>query len=188
MQLTQLFHFALSVVKTKGIDESHGLSHAMNKLYLSHHIIESELPNKQYLQKQRNIIYSASFLHDLSTSYESDGLLDIYRFLKKDTVLSASEINTVTDIIEALHSKGTPDLGAYQFAYQIVYEADRLAALNFDRSLIYNIHNVDYHFPTAFQSTDVTDSVFVTEYGKALSQKLRAENIARRNTWIEIIK
>ena len=61
----KLIRFAVSSLKLFHIDESHGLSHALNVLHHSHNILQSELPKNPFLEHQRNIIYTSALLHDI---------------------------------------------------------------------------------------------------------------------------
>ena len=205
MLIPKLIHYAFSVIKQQGFDESHGLSHAMNVLHHSHNILQSELPRNLYLERHRNIVYSAAILHDLCDKKymnEKGGIQSINNFLKADATLTSMEIEVVTDIIETMsYSKvklqGYPDFGAYQLAYHIVREADLLAAYDFDRSLIYNMQKLDDEFlRTLANSQDLfrtrvlrhnDHDLFITEYAKELSRTLEQSSRERMDTWGQIL-
>jgi len=201
MLIPKLVHFVLLTVKNHQIDESHSLSHGLNVLHFAHNILESELPSHLYLERQRNIIYTSALIHDMCDKKymnEDGGMVNIETFLTKDTTLTKNEIQVSIDIIQHMsYSKvkqyGYPNLGAYQLAYHIVREADLLAAYDFDRSIIYNINNVNPDFNQSYQNAlDLfdnrvfrhhSDQLFVTDYSKKLSRKLEEKSKERIEIW-----
>jgi hypothetical protein len=92
--------------------------------------------------------------------------------------------------------QGFPDLGIYQLAYHIVREADLLAAYDFDRSIIYNLNNVNPNLNETFQNSlnlfenrvfkHNEDNLFITEYSKEKSLKLENEAKLQILRWCEI--
>lgn len=202
--LPKLVQFAAITVKKYNIDESHGLGHALVVLHNSHEILESLLPSKHYLESQRNIIYTSALVHDLcDDKYMNieDGLQNIHQVLKTQNLLQPYEINIVEKIISTMsYSKvkkqGFPDLGIYQLAYHIVREADLLAAYDFDRSIIYNLNNVNPNLNETFQNSlnlfenrvfkHNEDNLFITEYSKEKSLKLENEAKLQILRWCEI--
>lgn len=202
--LPKLVQFAAITVKKYNIDESHGLGHALVVLHNSHEILESLLPSKQYLESQRNIIYTSALVHDLcDDKYMNieDGLQNIHQVLKTQNLLQPYEINIVEKIISTMsYSKvkkqGFPDLGIYQLAYHIVREADLLAAYDFDRSIIYNLNNVNPNLNETFQNSlnlfenrvfkHNEDNLFITDYSKEKSLKLENEAKLQILRWYEI--
>jgi HD superfamily phosphodiesterase len=205
MLIPKLVQFMLLTVKQCKIDESHSLSHGMNVLHFAHRILESELPSHLYLERQRNIIYTSALVHDMcDTKYvnEDCGIMNLDTFLTKETTLTKNEIQVATDIIQSMsYSKvkknGYPDLGAYQLAYHIVREADLLAAYDFDRSLIYNMNNVNPEFDVSYQNAlelfknrvfrHNDDHLFITEYSKQLSKQLEEKSKVRIQIWNECL-
>jgi len=202
MLIPKLIHYALCTIKRNVVfDESHALGHGLKVLHFAHNILESELPNHQYLDRHRNIIYTASLLHDLCDNKYVDELNEIKNidtFLRQDTTLTPHEIDVSTDIIQSMsYSKikkvGYPDLGAYQHAFHIVREADLLAAYDFDRSILYNLHNVDANFTKTFNNALElfdkriflyrVDRLFVTEYSKQVSVILEEEARDQIHSW-----
>lgn len=202
--LPKLVQFAAVTVKKYNIDESHGLGHSLVVLHNSHEILESLLPNQHYLESQRNIIYTSALVHDLcDDKYMNieDGLQNIHQVLKTQNLLQPYEINIVEKIISTMsYSKvkkqGFPDLGIYQLAYHIVREADLLAAYDFDRSIIYNLNNVNPNLNETFQNSlnlfenrvfkHNEDNLFITDYSKEKSLKLENEAKLQILRWYEI--
>ena len=203
--LPRLIQFALITVKKMGIDESHGLSHALNVLHHSHAILESELPTHPYLEEQRDVIYTSAIVHDLCDKKYMDeyyGIQHIHRYLVTKTPLLAEETAIVEKIIATMsYSKvkvnGFPSMGNYMMAYHIVREADLLSAYDFDRSIIYNMYQKDSNFTNSIQNAmnlfeqrvlqHNRDSLFITEYSKCLSTQLEQEAKTRIENWKSIL-
>lgn len=188
------------------MDESHGLSHALNVLHHSHNILESEIPVKPYLEKQRDIIYTSAVVHDLCDKKymdEKNGVDIIHSFLLSKTTLSLENIDIVEKIISTMsYSKvkvdGFPHMGKYEMAYHIVREADLLSAYDINRSIIYNMNNVDSNFEQSLQNAlnlfdsrvlqHNNDNLFVTDYAKQLSRKLEIEARKDIDYWKLLIR
>ena len=201
----KLIRFAVSSLKLFHIDESHGLSHALNVLHHSHNILQSELPKNPFLEHQRNIIYTSALLHDICDKKyikQEDGLEYIKDFLYTNTSLTYDEIETSSTIMETMSysivkEHGYPDLGDYQLSYHIVREADLLDAYNFDRSIIYNMNNVDSKFSNSiYNAMNLFETrvfmhnqhnLFVTDYSKKLSKDLEQEAHTRIQSWKRIL-
>jgi hypothetical protein len=106
---------------------------------------------------------------------------------------------------------GYPDLGDYQLSYHIVRESDLLAAYDFDRCMLYNIHMQtkptinnptpiiqDVKIIEAFNNASELfqkrvlkhdhDNLFVTNYSKQHYLPLQIDAIKRINTWKNILK
>jgi HD superfamily phosphodiesterase len=199
--LPKLINFALLTVNRFHIDESHGVSHALDVLHHSHNILESELPNHPYLETQRNIVYTSALMHDLCDKKymnETTGVQNIDTFLQTNTTLTTDEIQVVDKIISTMSyskvkTKGYPDLGKYQMAYHIVREADLLSAYDVDRSIIYNMNNVVVDFSSSLENAlslfevrmfkHNEDNLFVTEYSKKLSLQLEKKALDRIRIW-----
>ena len=62
--LTKLFNFVLVCVSKYNIDESHGLSHAMNILTCANKIYTQEVEKQPYLKDHEKIIYVSSDSED----------------------------------------------------------------------------------------------------------------------------
>lgn len=203
--LPKLINFALITVKHLHIDESHGLSHALDVLHHSHHILESELPKHPYLEDQRDIIYSSALLHDLCDKKymdEFEGIQKINQFLITRTSLLPEEVTIVEKIISTMSyskvkTQGYPCLGKYELAYHIVREADLLSAYDIDRSIIYNMNNVNGDFTKSLQNAlDLFDTrvlrhnddrLFITDYSKTLSIQLEHNAREKISTWKQML-
>jgi hypothetical protein len=157
--------------------------------------------NNKFLEEQQQIIYASAIGHDMcDKKYMNEyiGLANIESYLAKNTTLTKNEIQVSSDIIHLMsYSKvkqnGFPDFGAYQLAYHIVREADLLAAYDFDRSVIYNMNNVNADFNISYQNAlDLfenrvfrhhDDHLFVTDYSIKLSRQLEVKSKERIQLW-----
>jgi HD superfamily phosphodiesterase len=215
--LTKLFQFVLLTSKEYNIDESHGLSHSMNVLHFAHNIYEAEKINYPILESQSKIIYVSSIIHDMCDKKyldECEGLKEINDFLEDK--LTPAELDITKRIINTMsYSKvkkqGFPELHEYQMAYHVVREADLLAAYDFDRCMLYNIHmqtkstinnptpiNNDIKILDAFNNASELfqnrvlkhnhDNLFITNYSKHNYLPLHIDAIKRINTWKNILK
>lgn len=215
--ITKLFNFVLLTSKKYNIDESHGLSHSMNVLHFAHNIYEAEKINYPLLEYQSKIIYVSSIIHDMCDKKyldENTGLKEINYFLEDK--LTPSEIDVTKRILKTMsYSKvkkqGFPQLHEYQMAYHVVREADLLAAYDFDRCMLYNIHMQtkptinnptpiiqDVKITEAFNNANELfqkrvlkhdhDNLFVTNYSKQNYLSLHIGAIKRINTWKNILK
>ena len=149
---------------------------------------------------------------------QKEGLKDIQQFLLnlhpidtetqlicKEPVLTTSDINTVQEILATMSystvkKNGFPTLGGHQKAYHIVREADLLAGYDFDRSMIYHIHNTNSKrdINEAFKNSEDlfknrvfrhnVDGLFVNEFSKHLSLQLHSKAIMRMDAWRRILK
>jgi len=188
--LTKLFNFVLLCVSKYNIDESHGLSHAMNILTCANKIYTTEVKKQPSLKHQEKIIYVSSILHDMCDKKymdQQEGMNEINNFIA--TLKDNKDIQIVTDKEKEVINKiittmsysyvkknGFPDLGEYQTAYNIVREADLLCAYDFDRCMIYQMYNKNYPLDDAFKDAvklfDVRmfkhydDGLLLTEYAK----------------------
>lgn len=199
--LPKLVQFAAITVKKHNMDESHGLGHALTVLHNSHNILENLLPTHHILESQRNIIYTSALVHDLCDDKYmdlSEGVQYIHEMLEDTHLLQQYEINVVDKIISTMsYSKvkkqGYPDLGIYNMAYHVVREADLLAAYDFDRSIIYNLNNVNPNLNETFQNSlnlfenrvfkHNEDHLFITEYSKEKSLELEKKARLQIQTW-----
>lgn len=203
--IPKLLRFAVLSINSFRIDESHGIFHSMNVLHHSHNILQSELPNNPFLENHRNIIYTSAILHDICDKKyvdQHDGVNYIKCFLEKETNLTDNEIEVSINIMETMSystvkQNGYPDLGPYQLSYHIVREADLLAAYEFDRSIVYNMNNVDPLFTHSMMNAlDLfdnrvfqhnADNLFVTDYSKKLSRALEQQSLQRIRSWESIL-
>lgn len=201
--LTKLFNYVLLACAKYNIDESHGISHSMNVLQFAREIYESELTKFPYLQQHERIIYASAILHDMcDKKYMNEivGLLEIEDFLKPE--LEPYEINTTKKIISTMSystvkKNGFPNLGIYQRAYNIVREADLLAAYDFDRTMIYQIKRNNNNLEEAFENSQqlfdnrvlkhIDDGLITTTYGITKAVLLQFQSTKRMIAWKNLI-
>jgi len=192
--------------KKYNIDESHGVLHSMNILNYANTIYEYEKINYPCLEKQEKIIYISALLHDICDSKyvnENEGIKQINEFLENQ--ISNDEIHIIQNIISTIsYSKvkkyGFPYLGDYQIAYHIVREADLLTAYDFERSMIYNLHNQnnDKNFVNAFCNAKSLfenrvfkheeDGLFITSWSKKNHLELQHQAYLNIQRWEKLIK
>lgn len=202
--VNQLLYFVLVMSKKYNIDESHGLSHSVNVLHFANDLFEYESMLNPIVKQHDKIIYVSAALHDMCDKKYievSDGIREIEEFLQDKMI--PNEINIVKDIITTMsYSKvkkdGFPHLGQFQKAYNIVREADLLAAYDFDRCIIYNLHckgndvNVAYEeaynlFHTrVFQHEE--DGLLISDYSKSKHLILKSRALERMNSWRKILQ
>jgi hypothetical protein len=206
MIIPKIISLALTFQKKYLYDESHSLGHGINVFKYSNKILNEEIKHKPYLYDQRSLIYTTSILHDICDDkyVEEDTVLsEINKYLFTENILSKEHIDVFNDIVKTMsYSKvkktGFPDLGIYNTTYHIVRESDLLAAYDFDRSLLYNIYNVDNCFNNSYKSANyimdtrvlkhISDDLFTTSYAKKesviLEKRLKDEILL----WDEILK
>jgi hypothetical protein len=203
MLLTKLFKFVITTSRIYNIDESHGLGHSMNVLNFANKIINSEIIKNQYLDNQRNIIYTSSIIHDMCDKKyitESEGLNNIKYLLKDD--ITINELDIIEKIITTMsYSKikvvGLPNLGNYQLAFNIVRESDLLTSYDFDRCMIYKMYVNNYTIIEAYKDAlnlfenrvfkYHDDNLLLLEYSKNISISLEKDARIRINNWKNII-
>jgi len=199
--LSQIMPFVFSTVKHYHIDESHAVGHALDVFYNSHQNIQWSLYKEPQLNLQRNIIYTSALVHDLCDDKYTpveEALKRIQSHLSTNAILNDTEITAVSDIISTMsYSKvkksGYPDLGIYQYAYNIVRESDLLAAYNPERSLIYNYHNVNRSWSQCVKNANDLfenrvwrhddDGLFLTEYSRFIYRQYDQESRKRMMVW-----
>ena len=201
--LTKLFNYVVLASAKYNIDESHGLSHSMNVLNFASEIYKSELPKYSYLAEHERIIYASAILHDMcDKKYMNEivGLVEIEDFLRPE--LEPYEINTTKQIISTMSystvkKNGYPNLGIYQKAYNIVREADLLAAYDFDRTMIYQIKRNNNNLEEAFINSSqlfenrvlkhIDDNLITTDYGITKAVLLQYQSTKRMVAWKNLI-
>jgi HD superfamily phosphodiesterase len=201
---TKLFNFVVLTSSKYNIDESHALGHSMDVLNNAYCIYQEELLKRPIIAEHERIIYTAAIVHDMCDKKylnEHEGIVEIESFL--DEKLEPNEISVVKLIISTMsYSKvkkdGYPCMGPFQSAYNIVREADLLAAYDFDRCMIYNIQKITPDFEIAFNSASELfnnrvlkhndDKLFTTDYAKRKSLILHNESIRRMRTWKSMLK
>jgi len=203
--VSKLIQFVLLTSSKYQIDESHGLSHGMNVLHYAMQIYTSELPRIPNLKTQERPIFISALIHDMCDKKymnEEEGIKRIEDFLCEN--ITPEEIETTKLIISTMsYSKvkknGFPiiDDPQKQAAYHIVREADLLTAYDFDRSMIYHLHQSKSDIHKAYENAKEVfdnrifkheeDGLFITDFSKreALSLKTMAQN--RINAWNRIL-
>jgi len=203
--INSFFNFILILSKKYNIDESHGIRHSMEVLHFANDIYNSELKRNPYLKDQRNIIYSSALLHDMCDKKyvnEAEGIIELNNFLKDK--LDYLEIDITNKIISTMSystvkKNGYPkDLNKYELAYHIVREADLLAAYDFERCMIYNMHKLNGNFENAFNDSKnlfekrvfkhLDDNLFVTNYSKKIALKLESKSIKQIKKWNKLFR
>jgi HD superfamily phosphodiesterase len=201
--LTKLFNYVLLASAKNNIDESHGLSHSMNVLQFATEIYKSELPNHSFLADHERIIYASAILHDMcDKKYMNEilGLLEIEDFLRPE--MEPFEISTTKKIISTMSystvkKNGFPDLGIYQNAYNIVREADLLAAYDFDRTMIYQMKRNNNNLEEAFENSQqlfenrvlkhIDDNLITSDYGITKAVLLQFQATKRIVAWKNLL-
>jgi HD superfamily phosphodiesterase len=209
--LNKILHFILISSQKYNIDETHGISHAMNVIQFADKILEEEKKTHAFLKEQERIIYVSAALHDMCDKKymnEAEGITRINEFL--DDKMSDTEANTIKNIITTMSystvkKQGFPELGEFQLAYHIVREADLLAAYDFDRCILFNMHKQfqenptqEINFVNALQESEQLfrkrvlkhskDKLFVTDYSKANYLPMHINSIKRIQDWKNILK
>lgn len=207
--LSHLFNYVLLTISKYNIDESHGLSHAMNSLTYANEIFEREVIEKPYIKHHEKIIYVSSILHDMCDKKymdQKEGIKDISKFISSfdNNSLTMDEVNIVENIIGTMSysyvkKNGFPNHGKYQTAYNIVREADLLCAYDFDRCMMYNLFtekdsNIEKAFSEANKLFDVRmfkhydDGLFKTNYALDNYKHLEIGAKTRIAHWKRLIK
>jgi HD superfamily phosphodiesterase len=201
--LTKLFNYVLLASAKYNIDESHGLSHSMNVLHFASELYQNELPKCPYLANHERIIYTSAVLHDMcDKKYMNEivGLLEIEDFLRPE--LEPFEIGAAKQIISTMSystvkKNGFPNLGIYQKAYNIVREADLLAAYDFDRTMIYQIKRNNNNLEEAFKNSNqlfenrvlkhIDDNLITSDYGIKKALLLQFQATKRIVAWKNLL-
>jgi hypothetical protein len=193
----KLVSFILYQSQKLHIDESHSLHHALNTLDYAKQIYNAEFVNYPYLQKQQNIIYTSALLHDMCDSKYVDNNMDeldkINSFLLENQYHD-SDVSTICKIIDSMsYSKvckfGFPNLKEYQTAYHIVREADLLCGYDFNRAILFGIHQRNLSYTDSFYESKriyqeridniVNKHMFVTAFGQSLSNELYKKELEK---------
>lgn len=186
-----LFKFVVLTCKLFDIDESHGLKHSMDVFYFSNKIYESELLKNPNLIKYKNIIDTSAILHDMCDKKyldEDKGIKRINDYMSDK--ISDEELNVSIKIMKTMsYSKvkrdGFPNLNEYQFAYNIVREADLLSSYDFDRCMIYQMLKNKDDYEKSFKDATILfdkrvfryidDKLFTFDYSKNLALRLHMD-------------
>jgi HD superfamily phosphodiesterase len=166
-------------------------------------IYQKEVLNYPDLIKQQRIIYTSAILHDTcDKKYMSsiEGLQRIRYFLSDK--LSYDEIDIVSEIVSKMSysyvkQNGFPDLGNYQMAYNIVREADLLAAYDIKRSIIYDMQVNKNDFHLSYDNSEdlferrmgkyIDDGLFITETSKELAKQYEQQCRDELDHWKSIV-
>ena len=201
--INQLLYFVLLTSKKFNIDESHGLTHSINVLHFANEIFEYESILNPRIKEHNKIIYVSAVLHDMCDKKYmdvNDGIDCIDEFLQDKLV--PNEINIIKQIISTMsYSKvkkdGFPHLGQFQNAYNIVREADLLAAYDFDRCIVYNLYCKGNNIETAYNEAyelfhkrvfkHEDDGLLTSDYTKARHLVLKNTALERMNSWRKIL-
>jgi hypothetical protein len=179
------FEYVVQTSNLYKIDESHALKHSMEVFGFAKRIYESEVSKNPFLEKQKNIIYSAAIGHDMCDKKymnETEGILNYSNYLSEFII--SEDIEIVSKIISTMsYSKvkvnGFPDLGEYQLAYHIVREADLLAAYDIDRCIMYTMHRDSCKYTEALK---VALELFDNRVFKMRSDKLFKTSYSRKES------
>ena len=172
------------------IDESHSLHHALNTLDYTKQIFNAEVKNYPYIDKQQKVIYTSALLHDMCDSKYTDSnineLDNINKFLIENKY-NKNEARTICDIIDYMsYSKvikyGYPNMKEYQTSYHIVREADLLCGCDFNRAILFGIHQHNLSYIDSFYDSKkiykerinniINKNMFVTAFGQSLINSL----------------
>ena len=150
--IVKAFDLVMVLCKKFNIDESHSLKHSMEVYNFALRIYEDEIIMNPYLEQQKDIIVLAAIHHDtIDKKYVSEelGIKEIRD--QMETYINSEKLDIIFQIIttmsySAVKKNGFPLLGEYQLAYNIVREADLLAAYDIDRCIMYSMYtkSMDY--------------------------------------------
>jgi len=207
LPLAELFQFVIAISKRYNIDESHSLGHSMRVLHNADLIAREE---SKWIQKpnvymdQRPIIQAAAILHDTCDKKyreEKPALNEVAELLT--SYMSPVEINATMEIIgkmsySTVKKNGMPDLQEYQFAFNVVREADLLDAYDFDRSMLYHMHKNEKRLEEAYKDAcelfdnrvlrHDKDGLLLTRYARSQHLDLSEKAIRRMYHWKRILK
>jgi HD superfamily phosphodiesterase len=207
MNLIAIFNFVKFIVSKYSIDESHGLLHSMIVLNYAKNIFNSEVINNPYLIEQEKIIYTCAILHDMCDKKymdKIDGLNNIKTFLISENY-EKFEIEHILNICDTMSYSYVKKNGFsympdnnYQLAYHIVRESDLLAALDFDRCMVYNMNKLNGDILSSYNNAielfnrrmfkHNEDKLYITEYSKNMDLILKSSAHERIKNWKNILK
>jgi hypothetical protein len=200
--LTTLLRFVQYTSLKNNIDESHALGHAMDVLHYTHqNYIHQRIKSPQLIE-QEPIFYSAAILHDMyDHKYTNQNIPPLSTVLQYH--LKPHEITVVQNIIDTMSYStvkkvGFPDLHEYQWAYNIVREADLLSSYDIDRTMIYHMFHSKADVFASYDHTQklfksrvqnyYKDNLFMTEYAKVKGHELHEKSIVQLSNWKSIIQ
>jgi HD superfamily phosphodiesterase len=197
--LDKAFQYVILTSKEYNIDESHSLKHSIEVLTYANNIYKSELINNPWLIEHHDIICVAAILHDMCDKKymnENEGIIRMKLYM--NDFISDNQLDIISQIIQTMsYSKvkinGFPRLNNYQLAYNIVREADLLAAYDIDRCIIYGMMVQKYVYTDAVIRAKelfinrvlkyIDDDLFFTSYAKNLSLELHTKAITILNNY-----
>ncbi len=144
--LDKLFKFVRETCSEYSIDESHGLTHSIQVYRYGLEIYFQVLKSNPQIEEFEHVIICACVLHDMCDYKYMDEKVGVERIVKLlDSLgLSQANIDLVVKIITTMSytkikAHGFPvfDNTISTLAFNIVREADLLAAYDFDRSVVY---------------------------------------------------
>ena len=204
--LSQMCKFVMNTVQKHNIDESHGLSHAMNILIFSNQIFKKEVRINPSIQSHEKIIYISAVLHDMCDNKYMDkdeGMCEINKFIQDIDAVTPHEIDVIDTIISTMSYStvkvnGFPEMGEYQTAYNIVRESDLLCAYDFDRCMIYNLYGNNtgnigaaYNDASNLFQTRVfkhnQDGLLLTKSAQTMSIELEQKSVERMKHWENLL-
>lgn len=190
--IVKAFDLVMVLCKKFNIDESHSLKHSMEVYNFALRIYEDEIIMNPYLEQQKDIIVLAAILHDtIDKKYVSEelGIKEIRD--QMETYINSEKLDIIFQIIttmsySAVKKNGFPLLGEYQLAYNIVREADLLAAYDIDRCIMYSMYTKSMDYLKALNAAihlfkirvlkHKQDKLFVTNFSKKLSLQLHKKS------------
>jgi len=144
--LDKLFKFVADTCAEFGIDESHGLTHAIQVYRYGMEIYDQVLESKPQIDELYQVIVCGCVLHDMCDYKYMDEKVGVVRIVKllNDLSITQCEINLIIQIITTMSYTKIKAHGFPKFetpnstlGFNIVREADLLAAYDFDRSVVY---------------------------------------------------
>ena len=105
-----------------------------------------------------------------------------------------SDVSTICKIIDSMsYSKvckyGFPNLKEYQTAYHVVREADLLCGYDFNRAILFGVHQHNLSYTNAFHRSKqlyqeridniVNKHMFVTAFGQSLANELYEKELEK---------
>ena len=190
--IVKAFDLVMVLCKKFNIDESHSLKHSMEVYNFALRIYEDEIIMNPYLEQQKDIIVLAAILHDtIDKKYVSEelGIKEIRE--QMETYIKPEKLDIIFQIITTMSystvkKNGFPLLGEYQLAYNIVREADLLAAYDIDRCIMYSMYTKSMDYSEALKAAlhlfeirvlkHKQDKLFVTNFSKKLSLQLHKKS------------
>ena len=190
----KIINYIQTTCKIYNIDESHGTKHALDIYKYCRNLVNCEVIIFPYINQQISVIYTAALLHNTCNKKYIDtneGISNVINFLHSTKKYSEEECENITNIIQNLSYsvykfEGSPILGVYQQAYNIVKEADLLTTYDFDKSIVYNMNKYTIDYITAFRVSKkrftirivkyISDGFITSEYGVLEATKLLREN------------